>query len=194
MHHGRVASFLLGAWLAGSVLMWGIASQSLGVVDEAMSSPPAGAGKLIQAIGSDNARALLRYSAGEQNRFLFEWWEFVEMGLAVALILTLVLGLKSRLLAGLTTGMLLLVLFAHFRVTVELAWLGRSIEFVHTAGEALERDQFWRLHTVYAAIEAVKLLLGAAVGILLFTMRRRRAAVRKEINVVDHANHGHVNR
>ncbi len=174
--------------------MWGIASQSLGVVDEAMSSPPAGAGKIIHAIGNDNVRALLRYSAGEQNRAFFEWWEFVEMGLAVALILVLILGLKSRLLAGLTVGMLLLVLFAHFRVTVELAWLGKSLEFVHTAAEALERDQFWRLHTVYGAIEATKLLLGAVVGVILFTMRRRRAAVRKEVNVIDHANHGHVNR
>ena len=194
MHHGRIASFLLGAWLAGSVLMLWIATQSLGVVDDAIGSPPSAAAKIIKTIGKDNARALLRYSAGEQNRFLFEGWELVQMALAVGLILVLILGLKSRLLAALTAGMLLLVLFAHFRVTADLAWLGKSIEFIPWAAESLERDQFWRQHAVYSAIEAGKLLLGAAVGVLLFTMRRRRSPVRKEIDMVDHAHHSHVNR
>lgn len=174
-------------------MLW-IATESLGVVDEAMSSPPGGAAKIIKSLGKDNARALLRYSAGEQNRFLFEWWEFAQMTLAVGLILVLTLGVKSRLLAGLTAGMLLLVLFAHFRVTAELAWLGKNIEFTPWAAESLERDQFWRQHAIYSAIEAGKLSLGAAVGVLLFTMRRRRTPVRKEIDAVDHANHSHVNR
>jgi len=194
MHHGRFASFLLGAWLAGSVLMLCIATQSLGVVDEAMSSPPGGAAKIIRTVGKDNARALLRYSAGEQNRFLFEGWELAQMALAAGLILVLILGLKSRLLAGLAVGMLMLVLFAHFRVTAELAWLGKTIEFIPWSAESLERDLFWRQHAVYSAIEAAKLLLGAAVGVLLFTMRRRRTPVRKEIDAVNHAHHGHVNR
>src|SRR5712664_3319617 len=119
MHHGRLAAFLLGAWLAGSVLMLWMATQSLSVVDDAMSSPPGAAAKIIKTIGKDNARALLRYSAGEQNRFLFECWELVQMALGVALILVLMLGVKSRLLAGLTAGMLLLVIFAHFRVTAD---------------------------------------------------------------------------
>src|SRR6266852_5837597 len=140
MHHGRFATFLLGAWLAGSVLMLWIATESLGVVDEAMSSPPGGAARIIRMVGKDSARALLRYSAGEQNRFLFEGWELVEMALGVGLILVLILGLKSRLLAGLTGGMLLLVIFAHFRVTADLAWLGKNIEFTPWATESLERD------------------------------------------------------
>ena len=194
MHHGRLASFLLGAWLAGSFLMLWIATESLGVVDDAMSSPPIAAAKLVRTIGKDNARALLRYSAGEQNRFLFEGWELAQMALAVALILVLLLGLNSRLLAGLTAGMLLLVLFAHFRVTADLAWLGKNIEFVPWSAESSERDQFWRQHAVYSAIETIKLLLGGAVGVLLFTMRRRRVPVRKEIDAIDNAHHGHVNR
>src|SRR5260370_5105587 len=153
MHHGRLASFLLGAWLAGSVLMLWIATQSLSVVDDAIGSPPAAAAKIIKSLGKDNARALLRYSAGEQNRFLFEGWELAQMALAAGLILVLILGLKSRLLAGLTAGMLLLVLFAHFRVTADLAYLGKNIEFTPLAAESLERDQFWRQHAVYSAIE-----------------------------------------
>ena len=174
-------------------MIW-IATQSLGVVDEAMSSLPGAAAKMVKTLGKDNVRALLRYSAGEQNRFLFEGWEVVQMALGVALILVLIFGVKSRLLAGLTAGMLLLVIFAHFRVTADLAWLGKNIEFTPWAAESLERDQFWRQHAVYSAIEAGKLLLGTAVGVLLFTMRRRRTAVRKEIDAVDHAYHSHVNR
>jgi hypothetical protein len=179
MHHGRLASFLLGAWLAGSVLMLWIATQSLGVVDEAMSSPPEAASNIVKTLGKDNARALLRYSAGEQNRFLFEGWELAQMALAVALILVLILGLKSRLSAGLTAGMLLLVIFAHFRITADLALLGKNIEFTPWVTESLERDQFWRLHAVYSAIEAGKLLLGAALGVLLFKMRRHRTQTSK---------------
>src|ERR1700682_2426897 len=194
MHSGRLPSFCLGSWLAGSVLMLWIATQSLGVVDEAMSSPPEAALKIVTTLGKDNAQALLRYSAGEQNRSLFEGWELAQMALAVALILVLILGLKSRLSAGLTAGMLLLVIFAHFRVTADLAWLGKNIEFTPWAAESLDRDQFWRQHAVYSAIEAGKVLLGAAVGVLLFNMRRRRSPVRKEIDTVDHAHHSHVNR
>jgi len=174
-------------------MLW-IATESLGVVDDALSSLPGAAAKIIRTAGKDNARALLRYSAGEQNRFLFEGWELAQMALGVGLILVLILGLKNRLLAGLTGGMLLLVIFAHFRVTSELSWLGKSIEFTPWAAESLERDLFWRQHAVYSTIEAIKLLLGSAVAILLFTMRRRKTPVRKEIDAVDHAHHSHVNR
>ena len=159
-------------------MLW-IATQSLGVVDEAMSSPPGAAVKIIKTLGKDNARALLRYSAGEQNRFLFEGWELAQMALAVALILVLMLGVKSRLLAGLTGGMLLLVTFAHFRVTADLAWLGKNIEFTPWAAESPDRDLFWRQRAVYSSIEAAKLLLGVAVGVRVFTMRRRRRQTSK---------------
>src|SRR5260221_8961676 len=125
MHHGSCATSLLGGGQAGGFLMQGIASESWGVVDDELSSLPGAAAKIIRTAGKDNARALLRYSAGEQNRFLFEGWELAQMALGVGLILVLILGLKSRLLAGLTGGMLLLVIFAHFRVTADLAWLGK---------------------------------------------------------------------
>jgi hypothetical protein len=194
MHHTRIAAFLLGAWLLGSVFMTFVATQNFETVNRVLKSPTLEANKMILALGSNNARQLLRYLVGEENRFFFENWELAQLILVASLTGLLLFGVKSRMLAGFAGAMLILTLFQRIKVTPELAWLGRSIDFLPWTAESLARDQFWRLHTAYAVIEVAKLLLGVAIGGFLLTGRRRRSRRRVEVDAVDYAHHRHVDR
>ena len=193
MRHTRIAAFLLGAWLLGTLFMIFVATQNFETVDRVMKSPPPEAYKMILALGNDSARQLLRYTAGEENRFFFENWELAQLVLGVLLTGLLTFGVESRMLAGFSGAMLILTLFEHFKITPEMAWLGRSFDFLPWTAESLSRDQFWKLHGVYSAIEIVKMLLAVVIAGFLFQMRPRRTKQRVQIKVVDDPHHRHVN-
>jgi hypothetical protein len=194
MRHTRIAAFLLGAWLLGTLFMFFVATQNFETVDRVMKSPPPEAYKMIGALGSDNARQLLRYLAGEENRFFFENWELTQLVVGTLLIAVLIFGVKSRMLAGFSGAMLLLTAFEHFKITPEMAWLGRSFDFLPWTAESLSRDQFWKLHGVYAAIEIMKVLLSVVIAGFLFQLRQRRQKQRVQVKAVDYPQHRHVDR
>ncbi len=191
MHYSRISAFLLGALLAGSLFMAFVATGNFQTVSEILKSPPPQAEKMIQQLGDENARLLLRYQAGEENRHFFESWETAQLVLGLFLAGLLFLWDKRRLLAGLAGAMVILTVFQHFKITPELVWQGRSIDFVPVTADPTARQQFFRLHATYGAIEAVKLLMMVAVGIALFP-RRRRAHQQVEIDAVDYAHDRHV--
>jgi len=145
------------------------------------------------ALGNDGARQLLRYTAGEENRFFFENWELAQIVLGVLLTGLLIFGVESRMLAGFSGAMLILTIFEHLKITPEMAWLGRSFDFLPWTAESLSRDQFWKLHGAYSAIEIVKMLLAVVIAGFLFQMRPRRAKQRVQIKAVDDTHHRHVN-
>jgi hypothetical protein len=191
MHFSRISAFLLGALLAGSLFMAFVATGNFQTVSEILKSPPPQAEKMIKQLGDENARLLLRYQAGEENRLFFESWETAQLVLGLLLVGLLFLWDKRRLLAGLTGAMVILTVFQHFKITPELVWQGRSIDFLPVTADPTARQQFLRLHAAYGVIEAVKLLLMIAIGIGLFP-RRRRARQQVKINAVDYAHHRHV--
>jgi hypothetical protein len=187
MHHFRIAAFLLGCWLLGSLFITFVATDNFHIVDAVLSSPPPEASKMIQTLGDQHARQLLRYLAGEENRGFFQDWELAQLALGTALVGFLLFGIEKRLLAVLAGAMLILTLFQHFKITPELDWTGRSIDFAPAESQA--RDQFWKLHGIYSGIEVVKMLLAVTTAGFLFPMRRRRSRQRVEIDPVDYANH-----
>ena len=195
MHYTRIAAFLLGACILGSMFMAFVATQNFDTVDEILKNPAPEAGKMILALGNDSARHLLRHVVGEENRRLFEAWELAEILIALALAATLFFGVNNRILTGVAGAIVILTLFEHVKITPELTWLGRSIDFIPWTAESLSRDQFWKLHTVYVVIEVAKLLLAVTLGGVLFTMRRgRRSRPRVEVDAVNYAHHRHVDR
>jgi hypothetical protein len=194
MRHTRIAAFLLGAWFLGTLFMIFVATQNFEMVDRVMKSPPPEAVKMIGALGSDSARQLLRYLAGEENRYFFENWEVTQLVIGALLIAFLLFGVKSRMLAGFSGAMLLLTIFEHVKITPEMSWLGRSFDFTSWTVDSLARDQFWKLHGVYSAIEIVKLLLAVAIAGFLFQLRQRRQKQRVQVKAVDYPQHRHVDR
>jgi hypothetical protein len=194
MHHTRIAALLLGAWLLGSLFLVFAATRNFHTVDTVLRSPPPEAAKMIQTLGHENARQLLRHLAGEENRGLFETWELAQLVLGTALIGFLLFGVEQRLLAGLAGAMLTLTLFQYLKITPDMVWMGRSIDFLPWTAESQTRDQFWKLHGIYSGIEVVKMLLAVAIAGFLIPMRRRPLRQRVEVDPVDYANHRHVNR
>lgn len=193
MHYSRIAAFLLGALLAGNLFMAWVATGNFQAVSDTLKTPPPQAEKMIRTLGDENARMLLRYLAGEENRRFFQSWETIELILGVLLAGLLFLADRRRLLAGLAASVVILAALEHFKITPELVWQGRSIDFVPATADSTARQQFYKLHAAYGMIEAVKLLLILGIGIALFP-RRRRARERIEVNAVDYADHGHVDR
>src|ERR1700722_10983742 len=143
MHHTRIAAFLLGSLLLGSLFLVFVATHNFRAVDAVLDAPPPEASKMIQTLGHQNARQLLRYLAGEENRSYFETWELTQIVLGVALTSILLFGVENRLLASLAGAMLVLALFQHFKITPDMLWLERSIDFAPPAVESQARDQFW---------------------------------------------------
>jgi hypothetical protein len=191
MHYSRISAFLLGAILTGGLFMAFVATGNFQTVSEILKTPPPPADKMIKVLGDENARLLLRYLAGEENRLFFETWETAQLVLGLLLTALLFLGGNKRLLAGLAGAIMILTVFQHFKITPELVWQGRAIDFVPATGDPAARQQFFKLHAAYGVIEVVKLLLIIGIGIGLFP-RRRRSHQRVELNAVDYAHHRHI--
>jgi hypothetical protein len=191
MHYSRISAFLLGAILTGGLFMAFVATGNFQTVSEILKTPPPQADKMIKVLGDENARLLLRYLAGEENRLFFETWETAQLVLGLLLAALLFLGGNKRLLAGLAGAIMILTVFQHFKITPELVWQGRAIDFVPATGDPGARQQFFKLHAAYGVIEVVKLLLIIGIGIGLFP-RRRRSHQRVELDAVDYAHHRHV--
>jgi hypothetical protein len=177
MHRHRIAAFLSGCLILGSLFMIFVATQNFQTVDRVLASPPPQAAQMFQTLGPDNSRLLLRYLAAEENRLFFVSWELAQIALGIALTAILLFAIRNGLLAGLAGGMVIIALFQHFRVTPEMISMGRLIDFGTGAGSAAY-TQFWRLHGLYGVLEVVKLVLAIAVAaMLLFGRRRKREPV-----------------
>jgi len=183
MHRHRIAAFLAGCLIMGSAFMIFVATQNFGTVDRVLAAPPDEATQMFQTLGPENARLLLRYLAGEENRLFFVSWEWAQIALGLALTAVLLLAIKNRLLAGMAGAMLIIALFQRFRVTPEMIALGRLVDFGGGAGSAAY-SQFWRLHGLYGVLEVLKLVLLIVVAAMLLFGRRRKTPEQVEIDPV----------
>src|ERR1700675_3505869 len=181
MHH-RIAAFLLGGWILGSLFMMFVATQNFRTVDRVLTSAPPQAEQMIQTLGPGRARDLLRYLAGEENQLFFNSWETAQLFLGAALAGILLFGAHNRLLAGLAAGLLILTVFQHFQVTREMIALSRSIDV-----QSAPPSQFWRLHALYGGIEVLKLAIALAIAGLLLPDWRARSRSSVEIPAVKYA-------
>ena len=182
------AIWLLGAWMAGSLFMILVATQNFRSVDRLLAAPGR-AGEQVEKMGRDEARAFLRYQVSEQNRWYFETWEMAQLALGLAVIYATFR--QSAKLATLAAVMFALLLAERFYMTPEIVRLGRLIDFVPQATPSPERTTFWKFHGAYSAVELLKLALGFFLSGRLIFGRERVAG---KVDVVDEADHRHVNR
>jgi hypothetical protein len=130
VHTRRVATFLLGSWLAGTLIMMLLQPASLRAPNlvSAAALPPAV--RMIQILGPDQAAMLLRHTSAEMARYLLYRWEEVEILIGLALAACLFLGTQRRIFPLAMCGMMFLMLvFEHFRITPELTYRGRETDF-----------------------------------------------------------------
>lgn len=180
----RISAFLAGCLILGSLFMIFVAIENFGTVDRVLAAPPQQAAQMFQTLGPENARLLLRYLAGEENRLFFTSWELMQIGLGALLTAAVLLALKSRLMAGLSGAALIVVLFQHFRVTPEMIAAGRLIDFGTGTGSAAY-NQFWRLHGLYGVLEVGKLALWIVTAAILLFTRRAKTTLPVEVEPLE---------
>ena len=204
MHIVRLVCFVLGSWLTGSVFMAWIATENFRGVDRLLAQPNPVAQLEFKTLESDRnfgagaARLLLRYQVSEQNRFYFESWEFVQMALGSLLFFFLLFGTREDKysLAGVLL-MVVLVAVQRFLLTPDLTVLGRNLDFVPLADTVEERGRFWMLHNAYSGVELVKWAVGLFLASRLIAGHRHRKSrgdIRQQLDMIDKADHRHVDR
>jgi hypothetical protein len=166
-----------------------VATQNFRSVDRLLAAPGSAATQ-VGKMGHGEARTFLRYQVSEQNRWYFETWEKIQLALGLALLAAL---WRQGKFPALTLGAIMcaLLLVERFYLTPEIVRLGRLIDFVPQAASSPERAVFWRFHGAYSGVELLKLALGFFLsGRLIFG----RSHIAGQVDVVDEADHRHVNR
>ena len=165
-------------------------------VDQLLATRDPAAAIQIEALGPGGARALFRYQAAEQNRWYFETWESAQLILGAGFLFFLLFGGNEGKFSLLLLLLMILITAAQrFLITPELSALGRTFEFVPAGLPSAGRNRFWMLHWLYTGSELLKWGLGLVLGILLAVHRPSRSPdAGHEFDVIDKANHRHINR
>ncbi len=159
-----------------------------------LEAPVPPAAKMIQTLGQDQARLLLRHLAAQQSRHDSYLWEMWQFPLGVAVFLCLLFAKPRRILPMLLCALMVgLLLFRHMIITPELAYRGPETDFPPGNAALGPMARLWAMQQVYAGVEIAKLLLGGALAGYLFFLRVPRRS-RKEVDTIDATHHGHVNR
>jgi hypothetical protein len=170
----KTAALLLCAWLTGTLVMWFVATENFRTVDRVLATANAEFARSTGPLAAGETRIILRYLASELNRFYFRTWNWVQLVLGVV-----VLGLlwaergSDRLTRQLTLGMIILigVMIGYFTPTI--VSLGRGLDFAARQPPPPGLGRFWRLHTIYMALDAVK--VGVGVWSLVRLTRSEKA-------------------
>jgi len=186
-----MATFLLGAWIAGSVFMATISILSLRAPSIVLTVPHPAVAKITKDIGQETMTLLLRHAASEQSRFLLRRWEQAQLLVGVALGACLFLGTQRRIFPMLLCIIMLFMVVFQYGVTTELAYRGRETDFPPGSNEIGPTTRYLLLQQVYIGAEIMKYLAACILASFLFVFRtgRRRG---KEVHVVDDADHSHV--
>ena len=193
MHYRRIVCFLLGLWLGGGILMAWYGARSFGAVETIMSQSNPAFVVQTKSLGPAVTRMVLRYAVAEQNRWLFRNWENMQIGMAVLFFCYLLFGtLEGKFSLGVMLCLLALTLLQRFLISPELGNTGRTIEYLPGDLAAPERARFWLLHNTYLAMEALKVGFGLILGIVVMS-RKHSSDPLNQLNMVDEANHRHVN-
>ena len=221
MHTRRLASFFLGAWLLGILMVsFVVATQNFAQVDRILNSPPAAIARDIDELGQDLTRQLLRYQAAETNRFLFSVWGIMQTGLALAFAACVVMTAhRSKLLIIGGVLLLVVVLIQTFYLIPTMTALGRAFDFLPPGANSAERDLHRTYHAWSSMLEIVKFGVGLILaGRLMLDFyawrdrvsgtdtgsgRRRRRRKRRtrdgsdvvdQVQPVDHSEDSHIDR
>ncbi len=194
MHTRRIATFLLGAWMGGCLLMGLIQIQNFRSPALVLNNPVAPAAKMIQTLGHDPAQLFLRYLAAQQNRHYSQIWEDIQFPLGLAVGLCLFFATQWRLFPVLLCALMLgLLLFQHFALTPELAFRGPETDFPPGNAAVGPMARVWALQQVYVGVEIAKLIAGGVLAGYLFMLRSSRRRRVRDVDTIDHSYQGNTN-
>ena len=159
----------LGAWAAGTLFMWFVATQNFATVDRILAAPPPAFQSMTASLDAAQAHEVLRYEASELNRLYFDRWGYAQVLLS---LIAVALAWKGgrRLRAGVLVATVIAV-GLQFYVVPETIRIGRSIDFQPRQTESPRQAEFWRLHNTYTGLDMLKFLIVAGCGFALLRER-----------------------
>lgn len=193
MHYRRIVALLLGLWLGGGLVMAWYGARSFQTVDRVMNGSNPVFALQTRPLGRDATRVVLRYEIAEENRFLFQNWEYMQLILGSLFFSYMLFGtLEGKFSLALALGMLVITAIQRFGISPELGSIGKTLDYLPADVVTAERAKFWLLHGAYLGCEALK--FGLAAILLALVLRKTRSVdpVNK-FDMVDKANHRHVN-
>jgi hypothetical protein len=170
------ALVLLGAWMAGTICVSVVATQNFYTIDRllaARANPEFAA--VVDRLGATESRDFLRYLSSELNRLYFQLWNVAQIVMGGA-VLWLIAGSAKQVRWGVLM-MLAVVLLMLVYLTPSIVTLGRSLDFVPRDPAPPGMSRFWIFHAAYTSLEMLKLLVGAAVTVLLARSRGDQVAL-----------------
>ncbi len=179
MHATRVVTFLLGAWLIGTLFVDSMVYTNLRLPEVAISGAPPAAENIIKNYGPEQAPLLLHYYAGETNQYFLYRWEMIEIGMGL-LLLPFVFSATDRKLIPLVMASFLLIvaLVQFFVVSPELAYRGREVAFPPGRGNVLLEERLTKMWGLFAGTEGVLVVVCGALAAYVASFKSRRRASR----------------
>jgi hypothetical protein len=177
MHIRRLASLLLGAWLATGAFVALVSIHNMQAVDYLLAAPPRNAALSIEALGETTARTFLRFYSSELSRWYLDTWQTAQLVLGVCLLASLIAGgVQRRSIIVLCSLMIAMVLVLHFAIAPEMNRLGRAVDFIPAHRPAPDRERLAAFQRAYVVVEGFKALFGLA---LASSLLRRHSATSK---------------
>jgi hypothetical protein len=193
MHYRRIVCLILGLWMGGGLVTAWFGARSFQTVDRVMNQGNPGFALQTKPLGHTVTRMVLRHEVAEQNRWLFQSWENMQIVIGVFFFGYLLFGtMEGKFTLLLAFLMLIVVAVQRIGLSPALATLGSSLDYLPADSVATERAKFWMIHSAYIGMELAKLGLGIIVCALVLR-RARSVDPLNQFNMVDKANHRHVN-
>ena len=163
-------ALILGAWLAGSLMIAGVATKNFFIIDDMLHSPATHSGfqKDVAQLGADESRTLLRYFSSELNRFYFKAWGWIDLGMVSAMLLLAGLGSRRKKFLIATSILFALTLITTFYLTPQIVDVGRTLDFVPRIPPPPDLKQFGYFHAAYSTLDMIKLLIGIGMVVELY--------------------------
>ncbi len=155
---------ILSFWIGLNLFVWFAATRTFSTVGRILKSPDPRFRKIVEPLGAEPTREVLRYSASEINRRYFRAYGWTEILLGVILLALLWRQTpRDTVAVAMVAGMLALVVALTLVVTPWMSSLGRTLDFGPRTPAPPRMRRFWMLHGAFTSLDAVKLLAGIAL-------------------------------
>ena len=175
MKSSPTGTFLLGLWLGGSIVLFGVVGYNFAGIEPIFEVNPKLAEQAGFELSDDNAKktSVIWVYASELNRAFFHYWNPTQLALgALTLLVVLVRAPRPLPLVALVLSVGI-VAYLTFVLAPQLVELGRSLDFVPRVPEPPPAlAEFQRCHRIYSRLESTKIVLLLAT---FCSLLRRRA-------------------
>jgi len=193
MHYRRIVCLLLGIWLGGGLLMAWYGARGFNIVESIVAKANPAFVAQTKALGPAGTRIAIRYILAEQNRWLFQSWENMQLVLGAIMFAYLLFGtMEGKVSLAVILVLMGLTLLERLWISPELGLSGRILDYVPSDLKQQEHARFWLLHNTYLGVEVLKFGCGLILGAVVFSGRRSVDPL-NQLNMIDKPNHRHVN-